>query len=407
MRGYDTVHTMKDNHEDRVDEILTRGVAEVIQGESLKKKLLAGKKLRVKFGIDPTSHHIHLGRAASLLLLRRFQDLGHTVILIVGDFTGVIGDTSDKESERPMLSPRQVRENMKTYAAQAKKILATKNLEVRYNSKWLGKLRYGDIGEQADAFSLSDFISRENIKRRLSAGERVSLREVLYPLMQGYDSVAVRADVEIGGTDQKFNMLAGRRMQERLGGDPQDIIMLELLPGTDGRKMSSSWGNTIDISAKPDDMLGGVMRIPDELIIPYFFHCTRKSRKEIAAIENGLSSGTMHPRDAKLALAREITALYHGEKKAERAAASFIATFSQGVAPGGLLGVRVRKGTPLGEIALREGLVSSKTEWRRLVSAGAIKEAETGEKLQEHDAAAKRGGIWKIGKRRFLKIEID
>lgn len=398
---------MKDNHEERVEEILTRGVAEVIQGESLRKKLLSGKKLRVKYGIDPTSPRIHLGRAASLLLLRRFQDLGHTAVLIVGDFTGVIGDTSDKESERPMLSSQQVKENMKTYAAQAKKILAKKNLEIHYNAKWLRKLRYDEIGKQADAFSLSDFISRENIKRRLSTGQRISMREVLYPLMQGYDSVVVRADVEIGGTDQKFNMLAGRKMQEHFGKDPQDVIMLELLPGTDRRKMSSSWGNTIDLLDKPDDMFGGVMRIPDELIVPYFLHCTQRSREKITLLKNGLLSGAMSAHDAKLALAREITGLYHGEKKAEEAAANFIATFSRGAAPKNLKGIRVRKGTSIREIALRENLVSSKTEWRRLIDAGAIEEVETGDKLKSHDATAQQSGIWKIGKRRFLKIETE
>lgn len=391
---------------EKIQEILTRGVAEVIDPTKLKEKLLAGKKLRIKYGIDPTGKHIHLGRAVALLKLRAFQELGHTIVFIVGDFTGVIGDTSDKESERPMLSKKEVKENMKTYVAQAKKILAPKNLEIHYNSKWLGKLRYGDIGEQADTFSLADFISRDNIKKRLTKGERISLREVLYPMMQGYDSVAVRADVEVGGNDQKFNMLAGRKMQERRKLAPQDIIMTNIIEGTDGRKMSSSWGNTINLLDKPDDMFGKVMRIPDSLITQYFIHCTRLPVGEVEKIQNELASGTKNPRDAKLSLAKEIVTLYHGDKKAVEAKENFIRTFSKQGTPENLKETVVRKGTPLSEIAQEENLIQSKTEWRRLVSDGAVEEAATGEKIKSHDAVAERDGIFKIGKRRFLKIKV-
>lgn len=389
-----------------IDEILLRGVAEVIQKDSLRDKLLSGKKLRIKFGIDPTSQNIHLGRSVSLLKLKDLQGLGHTIVFIVGDFTGVIGDTSDKESERPMLTKKEVKENMKSYIAQAKKILSPKNLEIHYNSKWLGKLRYDEIGEQADTFSLADFISRENIKKRLEEGSRISLREVLYPLMQGQDSVATKSDVEIGGTDQKFNMLAGRRLQERSKQKPQDILMVNLIEGTDGRKMSSSWGNTIDLLDEPQNMFGKVMSLNDALMVKYFIHCTRVPLKDVQALEQSLKENAINPRDVKLKLAEEITALYHGGKKALQARNDFINTFAKRGAPADLKEQVVERGTKLHDIALSLNLVTSKTEWRRLVDQRAIENTETGEVIQNHDFKIEQGGIFKIGKKRFVKIVI-
>ena len=389
-----------------IDEILLRGVAEVIQKDSLRSKLLSGKKLRIKFGIDPTSPNIHLGRAVALLKLKDLQELGHTIIFIVGDFTGVIGDTSDKESERPMLTKKEVKKNMKSYIAQAKKILSTKNLEIHYNSKWLGKLRYDEIGEQADAFSLADFISRENIKKRLEAGSRISLREVLYPLMQGQDSVAVSADIELGGTDQKFNMLAGRRLQERAKRQPQDILMVNLIEGTDGRKMSSSWGNTIDLLDEPQNMFGKIMSLNDPLIVKYFIHCTRVPMAEVEVIQQALKGNTINPRDAKLKLAEKITALYHGEKKALQARNDFINTFAKRGAPADLKEEVVEGGKELCDIILSLGLVASKTEWRRLVLGRAVENMETGEIIQDYNFKLEQGGIFKIGKKRFVKIAV-
>ncbi|HLD27626.1 MAG TPA: tyrosine--tRNA ligase, partial [Patescibacteria group bacterium] len=259
----------------KIKELLERGVDEVIDKDSLAKELATGRRLRVKLGIDPTSPRLHLGRSIPLLKLKDFQELGHQIIFIVGDFTGVIGDTSDKDSERPMLSPALIKQNMKDYVRQAGKIINLKKCEIKYNSQWLKKLTYDKTGEQADQFSLAEFMARENIKKRLDEGRRVSLREVLYPLMQGYDSVAIRADVELGGTDQRFNLLAGRRLQEYFGQKPQNILMTPLMEGTDGRKMSSSWGNTIDLTDEPAEMFGKVMSITDDLIIKYFTLATR------------------------------------------------------------------------------------------------------------------------------------
>ncbi|MHB1117978.1 MAG: tyrosine--tRNA ligase [Minisyncoccota bacterium] len=387
-----------------IDELLKRGVAEVIQFDDLRTKLYEGKPLRIKFGIDPTSPHIHLGRATAMWKLRELQDLGHQIIFIVGDFTGVIGDTSDKESERPMLDQETVKQNLATYFEQAGKILNMDKVEKHYNSEWLEKLSYREIGEHADVFSLSDFIARENIKRRLDAGKRVSLRELLYPLMQGYDSVAVRADVEIGGIDQKFNLLAGRKLQEHFGQVSQNIIMLNLIEGLDGRKMSSSFGNTINLTDTADDMFGKVMSLRDELLMKYFAQVTRVSNERINEVREDLSAG-VNPRDIKLALAVEIVALYHGHDEAKRAHDTFVATFQKKEIPDNLDEIVMEENETFAEIMVRGKIVSSKSDWRRLVDEGAVRcLSDKGEEKIIDPLALAKLGVYKIGKRRFVKI---
>ncbi|MDP4020793.1 MAG: tyrosine--tRNA ligase, partial [Candidatus Adlerbacteria bacterium] len=302
-----------------IDELLTRGVAEVVGKDELRRKLVSGQRLRVKLGIDPTSPNLHLGRSVPLLKMQDFQKLGHHVVLIVGDFTGVIGDTSDKDSERPMLQKDTIEKNKKNYFEQIGKLIDIQTAELRYNSEWLEPLTYREIGEHADQFSVSDFIARDNVRRRLDEGKRVSLREVLYPLMQGYDSVAVKADVELGGVDQRFNLLAGRTLQEHFGQPPQQVVMTTFpIEGPDGRKMSSSWGNTINFNDSPETMYGRIMSIRDELVEKYFTLLTRVSVPEVQEILRG------HPRDAKKRLAKEIVTLYHGPDAAEKAAAGFM-----------------------------------------------------------------------------------
>lgn len=391
--------------EQKIDELLNRGVSEVIHKEVLKAKLLSGKPLRIKLGIDPTSPNIHLGRAVSLWKLKSFQDLGHTVVVIIGDFTGVVGDTSDKESERPMLSEEVVKKNLETYFEQMGKILDMSKVEKHYNTEWLEKLGYREIGEHADIFSLSDFISRENIKKRLDAGKRVSLRELLYPLMQGYDSVAVTADVEIGGTDQKFNILAGRKLQEHFGQEPQNIILTDLIEGLDGRKMSSSWGNTINLTDTANDMFGKVMSLRDELIIKYFIHTTSVSYEKINEIKTMLERGE-NPRNTKLLLAEEIVSRYYGAEEAVNARETFIATFQKKEIPEDVLEIKVQENSFLSEVFTANKITSSKSDWRRLVDEGAVKRlvldgAE--EKIINHFEEA-TPGVYKIGKRRFVKI---
>ena len=386
--------------EKQIEELLSRGVSEVIDREHLKSRLLSGEKLRVKFGIDPTSPNIHLGRSVPLLKLRDFQELGHAIVFIVGDFTGQIGDTSDKESERPMLSEEEVHANMATYAEQAGKILDMSRVEIHANSTWLSKLGFGEIGREADAFSVAEFIARDNIRRRLDAGKRVSLREMLYPLMQGHDSLEVSADVEIGGTDQRFNLLAGRRLQERLGKSPQDILTTDLIFGTDGRKMSSSWGNTINLMDMPNDMLGKVMSIPDELIESYFVHCTRVPMEEVESLLK-----VENPRDAKLRLGREIVKIYHDEESAREAEAYFVSTFSKREAPQDIREVKLTSEMSLLDFLVQEGFATSRGDARRKIEQGGVE--IDGVKVLDRDFTLTNTGkpsIIKCGKKDFARV---
>lgn len=385
-------------------ELLSRGVEEIIDKDNLERKLKTGKKLRVKLGIDPTSPNIHLGRSIPLLKLRDFQQLGHKVVFIVGDFTGVIGDTSDKDSERPMLTKEIIKKNMKDYAKQAGKILDLKKCEVRYNSEWLGKLNYFNICEQANQFSVAEFIARENIKKRLDAGKRVSLREVLYPLMQGYDSVAVKADVELGGTDQRFNLLAGRKLQEHFKQEPQDVIIGPLMEGTDGRKMSSSWGNVINVVDAPDEMFGKTMSLADEYIIKYFTLATRVPMSLVSEYQRKLLNGE-NPRNIKVLLAKELVRMYHSEKQADEAEANFDRQFKQKLVPENIPEMKFAYGKcqPI-ELLSGLGLTTSKSEARRLLEQGGVKIANekwTVDKVVE----VKSGLIIQAGKRKFVKIK--
>ena len=398
---------MDKNLEKQIDDILSRGVAEVIDRENLKKRLLSGEKLRVKLGIDPTSPNIHLGRAVTLLKLRDLQNLGHQIVFIIGDFTGVIGDTSDKESERPMLSKETVEKNLQTYLEQAGKILDMDKVESHRNSEWLGKLTYNEIGEHADQFSLAEFNARENIRKRLEAGTRISLREMLYPLMQGYDSVAIKADLELGGTDQRFNLLAGRELQKHYKQQVQDILMVNLIEGLDGRKMSSSWGNTINIADEANDMFGKIMSMGDDLIMKYFVHCTRISMDEIEKIEKEMGNEKMNPRDAKLKLAYEITKIYHGENKARDARDYFVKTFSQKEIPENVADFKINgESKKLAEILVESGNAKSLSDARRKIEQGGASIDE--EKITDPQALItkeKNGKVLKVGKLGFVKIK--
>lgn len=368
-----------------IKELLTRGVVEVIDRKHLEERLLSGQKLRIKLGIDPTSPNIHIGRAVLLWKLRDFQNLGHAAVFIIGDATGVVGDSSDKEVERPMLTQKQVEENMKGYFDQAFKILDQNKTEVHHNSEWLEKMGFEELAKMANLFGLNEFTSREVIARRIEAGQRVSFHEMLYPLMQGYDSVAIKADVELGGTDQRFNLLTGRRIQPLYKQEPQDILMTEILEGIDGRKMSSSWGNVINITDMPKEMFGKVMSIKDDLMEKYFELCTRVPMNEVKEIMQG------HPKEAKMRLAREIVTLYHDAKEAEKAEENFTKTFSRKEIPEDIQVVKASQGTPLIDILLEQGLIKSKTEYNRLDKAHAIEEIEK--------------GVYRVGKHRFLKVE--
>ncbi|MCB9808876.1 tyrosine--tRNA ligase [Candidatus Nomurabacteria bacterium] len=391
----------------KIQELLNRGVDEVIGREELEKALTSGVPLRVKFGTDPTSPNLHLGRAVQLLKLRDFQELGHTIVLIVGDFTAVIGDTSDKDAERPMLTHETIKKNLETYKEQIGKLLDMEKTEFRFNSEWLKDLDYNQIGEHADIFSVNQFIQRDNIRRRLEEGRRVSLREVLYPIMQGYDSVAIKADVELGGTDQRFNLLAGRTMQEYFGQRPQSIVMGPLVEGLDGRKMSSSWGNTVNLMDSPENMFGKIMSMKDEFIIKYFVLMTRVPLSEITELQYQLDQGT-NPKDIKMRLAREIVTMYHSAGAATEAEKGWQEAFEKGGIPDNTKTIQVKIKMPLVDILMKEGLVKSRTEFRRLVESGAIKIYGKLEekKLIDPESLAREDCSLKIGKKRFLKIKV-
>lgn len=388
----------------KIDELLTRGVAEVIDLEHLRTRLLSGEPLRIKLGIDPTSPNLHIGRAVLLLKLRDFQDLGHQIVLILGTSTGTIGDTSDKDAERPMIDEEVLKKNMETYAKQAGLILDMDQVELRENGEWLSKLGYAEIGRQADVFSLAEMMARENIAKRYGVGKRISFRELLYPLMQGYDSVAIEADVELGGTDQRFNLLAGRHIQPLYNQKPQDILMANLIMGTDGRKMSSSWGNTINLTDAPNDMFGKVMSVPDELIVEYLVHCTRVSMEQVKAWEEKIKAGE-NPRDAKVFLAQSLVALYHGEDEAKKSVEYFVNTFSKGEVPSDVASYQVEDGQTLVDIIVATSLAESKSDARRKIEQGGV--TIDGQKLTDPNLTlndALNGKILKVGKKDFVRL---
>ncbi len=392
----------------KVHDLLTRGVEDVFVKESLEKKLLSGKQLRVKLGIDPTSAKIHLGRAITLRKLKAFQDLGHQVVLIVGDFTALVGDPSDKLDKRPMLTPEKIRENLRDYKAQIAKILDIDRVEFTFNSKWLSKLGFAEIATLAESFSVQQMTARRNFKDRLDKGEEISLRELLYPLMQGYDSVAVRADVELGGFDQLFNLKAGRVIQKHYGQPEQDVLTTAMLEGTDGRKMSSSWGNVIAIVDSADEMFGKLMSVRDELVSKYFLLCTDATEAEIAAGEEAVAKGA-NPRDRKVQLAKTIVALYHDQAAADVAEQRFNNVFASGAMPDDAPTVSVAKGAILADVLVAEKIVSSKSDWRRLVDGGGVHVMGVDgpkDKITDYHFAVSADIDLKIGARRFAKIRV-
>jgi tyrosyl-tRNA synthetase len=382
----------------KITDLLTRGVEEIIDEKHLTQRLHSKDKLRIKLGIDPTSPNIHIGRAVNLWKLRAFQELGHTAVFIVGDFTGIIGDSSDKDSERPMLTLDQVKANGATYFDQAFKILDKQKTEVHYNSEWLNKLGILDLSRIANLFGLHEFAARENIAKRMKADKRVSYLELMYPIFQGYDSVAIKADVELGGTDQRFNLLTGRDIQKYYKQEPQDILMTQLLEGTDGRKMSSSWGNVINITDEPNDMFGKVMSVADELMVKYFTLATRVPLDEIKELEKQVEAD---PRNTKIRLGKEIVTLYHSKKAAEAAAAEFEKVFTKKEKPSEIPEYTVQSGNII-DVLVETKLAPSRSEARRLVEQGGVSvDDETAKSTTE----VHHGNIIQVGKRKFAKIK--
>ncbi len=395
--------------DDKIDRILSRGVANIIPNkEELKKTLESGKKLTVYLGIDPTAPRIHLGHAVSLIKLQKFAELGHNATLLIGDFTARIGDTSDKESERPALTQEEIEKNLKTYKEQAGKILDFSKVKVRHNSEWLSKLAPSDFIELTQKFSLGDFISRELIKRRLASGGRIGLHEVLYPAMQGYDSYFMDTDIQIGGTDQTFNMQAGRTLQKLLRNKESFVLATEFLMGTDGRKMSKTFGNAIWLDEEPNQMFGKIMSINDDLIIQYFTLVTRVSNEEIEKFERELKGGS-NPIDVKKKLAHAIVSELYSEKEAKPSREYFEKTVQNKEIPEDIPTVNIdaNKHLPISDLLVELGLATSRSEAKRLVEQGGVEVNSELIGSPTQEIIPEDNMIIRAGKRNFVRIKLN
>ncbi|MCT4617682.1 MAG: tyrosine--tRNA ligase [Candidatus Gracilibacteria bacterium] len=364
-----------ENRDKIIDNLLKKGVSRVIDEENLRKRLTSGKKLRIKLGIDPTGSVIHIGHAVPILKLKAFQDLGHQVVLIIGDSTAEVGDTSDKNAERPLLTKEEIKENYKNYINMFSKILDIDKVEVRYNSEWLSKIDFNGVGHLAKNFSVAEMLDRDNFSKRYKGGVRISLQEFLYPLMQGYDSIAVEADVELGGNDQYFNLLAGRRLQEAYGQEKQDVMMFNLIEGTDGRKMSKTYHNFIGLDESANNMFVKVMEIKDELILTYFEHCTDMFLEDIEQYKTRLESGE-NPREVKIDLAKTIVTLYFDEDAAQEAYKYFEKVLKEGLVPDEKDIEKVEledSELPLVSLIRQAGMVNNSTEARNALNSNGVK----------------------------------
>lgn len=393
---------------DNIDELLTRGVANIIPDrDSFKKVLQSGRKLNIYLGIDPTSTRIHLGHAVPLRILQSFVNLGHNVTFLIGDFTALVGDTSDKDSERPILTEAEIEQNFQTYKQQAEKILDFSKVSVRHNSEWLKPLTFAELIKLTQHFSVNDFISRELIRTRLDSGKRVRLDEVLYPIMQGYDSYNLDTDLQIGGTDQTFNMQAGRTLQKNLRNRESYVLTNVFLTGTDGRKMSKSWGNAIWLEDKPSDMYAKVMAIRDDLIPEYYRLGTSCSLSEVTEIEKELAKAS-NPMQIKKHLASLIVTELYDQKAASMAEKNFEKTVQQREIPSEL---PIYKYTgmpniPVTELLNKAGLATSKSDAKRLIEQGGVE--IDGVKITDINLqiTVKNDMMIKVGKRRITKIKI-
>jgi tyrosyl-tRNA synthetase len=363
-----------------------------------------GRPLRVYCGYDPRTTDLHLGHTITMRKLRQFQELGHEVIFLIGTYTSLIGDPSDKDKLRPQLTPEQVEQNARTYAEQAFRILDREKTEVRYNAEWLSKLTFADLIRLASNFTLQQFVSRENFKLRWENGDAIYLHETFYAIMQGYDAYALKADVQVGGTEQLFNIItAARKLMTFLGAKPNIGITMSILPGTDGEiRMSKSLGNHIPLNTTPEDMYGKVMSLPDKAMSQYFRLVTRYTVSKIGEIERGLAEGRLHPRDVKMQLAREIVEIYYGEQLAAQAEQDFINVFQQGSQPEEIPEFHYQPGLPLVDILVASGLASSKSEARRLVAQNGVR--LDGQILSDPSQPFPHPGILQAGKRRFVRV---
>lgn len=396
--------------------IISKGAEEIINIEDLEAKLKKsqkeGKPLTVKLGLDPSAPDIHLGHTVVLRKIRQFQDLGHNAVIIIGDFTGMIGDPTGRSKTRKQLSREQVLENAKTYERQIFRILDKDKTIVRFNSEWLSKMNFADVISLASKYTVARMLEREDFKNRFNSHESIGIHEFFYPLMQGYDSVMLKADVELGGTDQRFNILMGRTLQKDYGQECQVAVLMPILEGIDGvEKMSKSLGNYIGIDESPEDMYGKVMSIPDNLIIKYYELVTDVHPDEVKRIKAVLESGEVNPRDIKMKLAHEITRLYHGNEAADEAERRFVSVFQKKEIPDDLPLVKINDSMLFNgkidiiKIITNVGFAPSNSEARRLVAQGAVK--VNGKKIESlNDVNIQNGDVIQVGKKNFVKVEL-
>ena len=388
---------------------MTRGAVEVIQASELAERLATGQPLRVKVGFDPTAPDLHLGHTVIINAMRRFQDQGHTAIFLIGDFTGMIGDPTGKNVTRQPLTEDEIKANAETYAEQVFKILDPKRTEVRFNSEWFSKMTSADMIRLASRHTVARMLERDDFEKRYQGGQPIAIHEFLYPLVQGYDSVALEADIEMGGTDQKFNLLVGRQLQSQMDQKPQCIITWPLLEGLDGvQKMSKSLGNTIGITDPPDEMFGKIMSISDELMWRYFELLSFRPSSEIEGFKQAMSGG-QNPRDIKFKLGVEIVDRFHGPGAGDKAQAAFIARFQQGGLPEDLEEITLSaegEGLGIANVLTHAGLTASNSEAFRMIDQGAVK--IDGEKVSDRGLSLAKGfsGVIQVGKRRIARISM-
>jgi len=379
-----------------------------VMERELRERLEEGRPLRVYLGVDPTVPDLHLGHTVPMRKLRQFQDLGHEVTFLIGTFTGLIGDPSDKDTARSQQTSDQVMENAQTYIEQAYKVLDQERTKIRYNGDWLSQLTFADVISLASHFTVQQFLVRDNFSKRYAKGTPIWLHEFFYALMQGYDAVAMETDVQIGGTEQLFNLLAGRKLQESFGQRPQIAITLPILVGTDGQlRMSKSTGNYIGVDEPPEQQYGKVMSIPDEAMPQYYRLVTRFEPTQIAQIETDLKSGRLHPRDAKMQLAREIVSIFHGNDAAAAAEEHFKTVFQQRELPPDMPQHALSSPTSLVDLMSEAGMVSSKREARRLIQQGGVK--LDGEVIDSADTVVEPGQaeVLQVGRRRFVQLTAE
>lgn len=382
-------------------ELLTRGVEEVIEKKSLLQKLANGKKLVVKYGADPSRPDLHLGHLVGLRKLRALQEMGHKIVFLIGDYTGMIGDPTDRTSARQPLTLEEVEKNAKSYLSQVGKILDLKKTKTVFNSEWYSKGGWKEVLELTSKFTIARILERDDFEKRVKANKDIGVQEILYPIMQAYDSVVLKSDIEIGGTDQKFNMIAGRKLQKRIGQAPQDIITLPLLVGTDGKKkMSKSLDNYIGITEAPKEIFGKIMSLPDSCLVDYFESLTDESIEELSKeIKVG-----KNPRDLKIRLAKIIITDLHNQKEATKAEQEFINQFQKKELPSDIKTVKLSGEFNILDLLFSQKLVESKSDARRMVEQGAVKLNGKVEKDLKKIVKIQKELVIQVGKRRFLKI---